>query len=196
MRPIKYLLLAVMILCPAVYASAQEYGTEFQGFFQTYRNFSFKTGYDTDDYDIPSTSLNGGGFAFSQNLAPWFAFYTQFNFYGSASRPNLSISMFTNHYGARFQTEPRGPFVFYIKGGLGYTRYSMDYDYLGYVYGINDTKFSVGYGGGVQIWVSDHFGGVVDLSHIVSGLPQLTNYASREGWDSGLTLTAGVAVRF
>ncbi len=190
MKSVKYLLAALILLSAPIYAAAQEYGTEFQGHYQSYQKFSFKTGYES--YDIKDTNLNGGGFTFAQNLAPWFAFYTQFNFYGSASRPNFSISMFTNHYGARYQTKQRGPFVFYAKGGLGYTRYSYTVD----AYGLSETKFSVGYGGGMQVWVSDHFGGVIDAAHIVSGVPQLSIMANRDKWDSGLTLTAGVAVRF
>jgi hypothetical protein len=62
--------------------------------------------------------------------------------------------------------------------------------------GIGDTKFSFSYGGGAQIWMSDHFGVVLDASHSISGVPNLTDLPGRDSWDSGLALTGGMAVRF
>ena len=190
MRSTKYLLLVSMVLFPALYASAQDYKTEIQGFYQTYRDFSFRTGVDA--LDIPAVRLNGGGFIFAQNLAPWFAFWTQFTFYGSADQPNISARMINNLYGIRYQTQQHGPFQFYAKGGLGYTHFGLDI--VGTSYG--ESKFSFAYGAGAQIWMSDNFGAVLDASHVITGLPNLTDLPSREKWDSGLALTAGLAVRF
>jgi hypothetical protein len=190
MRSIKYILLVSMVFFSALYASAQDYNTEIQGYYQSYRDFSFKTGYAP--WDIPNVRLNGGGFTIAQNLAPWFAFWTQFTFYGSAEQPNLSVRMINNLYGIRYQTQQHGPFQFYAKGGLGYSHFSMDI--MGTSYG--DSKFSFAYGAGAQIWMSDNFGVVLDASHAITGLPNLTDLPEREKWDSGLALTAGLAVRF
>jgi len=190
MKSTQCVLLLFLILGSAVFVSAQEFNTEIQGYYQTYRNFSFETGYNP--LDIPETKLNGGGFVVAQNLAPWFAFWTQFTFYGSAQGPNTRARIFNNLYGIRYQTEQHGPFRVYAKAGLGYANYSMDIQGSGF----GETKFSVAYGGGVQIWMSEHFGAVLDAAHSINGLPNLTNLEEREKWDSGLALTAGLAVRF
>jgi len=192
MKSTRCLLFLPMVFFCAVFASAQEQNTEIQGFYQSYHDFSFKTG--LSDYDIPSTKLEGGGFVVAQNLAPWFAFWTQFSFYGYAEAPNTRARLFNNLYGIRYQTEQHGPFRLYGKAGLGYTNYRLDVVGLGS--GLSDTAFSFAYGGGLQIWMSEHFGAVLDAAHTINSLPNLTNSPDREKWDSGLTFTAGLAVRF
>ena len=62
--------------------------------------------------------------------------------------------------------------------------------------GYGDTKFSFGYGGGVQIWLSRSIGLNLDASHVIMGLSNLTDLPDREKWDSGLAFTTGVALRF
>jgi len=191
MKATKCMLFLLLILCSAVFASAQDHNTEIQGFYQGYRNFSFETGYA--DWDISETSLEGGGFEVAQNLAPWFAFWTRFSFYGSAERPDVfRARMFNNLYGLRYQTEQYGPFRVYGKVGLGYTNYSMEL--LGSSGG--ETKFSFAYGAGAQIWMSENYGVVLEGTHTINGLPNVTGLDAREKWDSGLTLSAGFAVRF
>ncbi len=180
-----------MILFAAVFASAQDHNTEIQGFYQGYQDFSFKTGYEP--IDIAETKLNGGGFEVAQNLAPWFAFWTRFSFYGSAERSNIfRARMFNNLYGLRYQTKQYGPFRVYGKVGLGYTNYSMDLQGTGF----GETKFSFAYGAGAQIWMSEYYGVVLEASHNINGVPNVTDLDGREKWDSGLTLSAGFAVRF
>jgi opacity protein-like surface antigen len=191
MKSAQCLLFLSLILCSAVFASAQEHNTEIQGFYQGYQDFSFATGYES--IDIPETKLSGGGFEIAQNLAPWFAFWTRFSFYGSAERSNIfSARMFNNLYGFRYQSEQHGPFRVFGKLGLGYSNYSMDLQ--GSTGG--ETKFSFAYGAGVQIWMSEYYGAVLEASHSINGLPNVTNLDGREKWDSGLTLSAGFAVRF
>ena len=188
MKSTKCILILSLILGSAVFASAQEYNTEIQGFYQGYRNFSWKI----QDVDIVTpTKLDGGGFEIAQNLAPWFAFWTRFSFYGAVEQPGIRARIFNNLYGIRYQTEQHGPFRVYGKAGLGYSRYSLE---LPGISG-SDTKFSFAYGGGVQIWATEHFGAVLDASHTINGLPSF-NVDGEEKWDSGLTLSAGFAVRF
>lgn len=190
MKSTQCILFLSLILCSAVFASAQEHNTEIQGFYQGYQDFSFKTGYDP--YDISETKLSGGGFEVAQNLAPWFAFWTRFSFYGAGKGPILSARMLNNLYGLRYQTEQYGPFRVYGKLGLGFSNYSMDL----YGTGFGETKFSFAYGAGAQIWMSEYYGIVLEATHNINGLPNITGLDSREKWDSGLTLSAGFAVRF
>lgn len=185
-----FILLAAIVLFGSISAQAQEQSTEIQGFYQTYRNFSFKTG--VDELDIPETNLNGGGFAIAQNLAPWFALWTQLTFYGSAEQTYNKVRIINNLQGLRWHTKLYGPLQLYVKGGLGFTHYSMDV--AGSSFG--EYKFSLAYGGGAFIWATDHFGIVLDATHTSSGIPNLTDISGRDTWDSGLTLASGLAVRF
>jgi hypothetical protein len=188
---VRSVLLISMLLCGAVCALADdEQKTEIQGYFQTYRNFSFKTGFS--EIDIPSTALNGGGFAAAQNIAPWFAMYTQLTIYGRAQSPNNSVRIIHNLEGVRWQTKKHGPLQLYAKFGMGFAHYGMN------VAGssLGETKFSFGYGGGAFIWANEHFGLVLDASHSIMGVPNLTDASNRDKWDSGLALTTGIAVRF
>lgn len=192
------ILLLSMILCATIYASAQEQNTEIHGFYQTYRNFDLhngtsSSGADYSAFDVSKAHFNGGGFTIVQNIAPWFAMWTQFSFYGKAKGPNTSVGMFNNLEGVRYQTKQHGPFRFFVKGGVGFSRYSIDIQSNSYG---SETKLSAAYGGGAQIWFSDHFGVVLDVSHVTMGLPNLSNAKSRDSWDSGLTYTTALAVRF
>lgn len=190
MKFTKYLLLVLMIVLPAAFAAGQEYNTEIHGFYQSYRNFDFKTG--IEGLEIKEAVPQGGGFTFAQNLAPWFAFCTQFSFYGSVEQNDMRVRIFNNLYGFRYQTQQYGPLRLYAKVGLGYSNYSLDV--LGS--GFSNTKISFSYGGGAQVWMSDHFGVVLDASHSINGVPNLTDLPGRDSWDSGLILNAGLAVRF
>jgi hypothetical protein len=185
-----YALLIAMFLCGTISAQAQGQSTEIQGYYQTYRNFSFKTG--VSELDIPETRLNGGGFTIAQNLAPWFAMWTQLTFYGSAEQPNNKVRIINNLQGLRWQTKLYGPFQFYAKGGMGFTHYSMDIMGSGF----GEYKFSVSYGGGAFVWATEHFGIVLDATNTTSGMPNLTDLSNRDKWDSGLTLSSGLAIRF
>jgi len=177
------------VLCVAFPAAAQE-STEIHGFYQGYRNFDFGTG--VDEFDIPGAKLNGGGFQLVYNLASWFGFWTQFSFYGAAEREFVRVGLFNELQGVRYQTRQYGPFCLYGKGGIGFTRFSVDI--LGS--SLTDYKMSFAYGGGVQIWMGDRFGVVLDASHLVTGLPNLTDLPGREKWDSGLVVTTSLAFRF
>ena len=184
-------LLITIFLCGTIYAQAQEQSTEIQGFYQTYRDFSFKTG--ITDLEIKKTSLSGGGFTIAQNLAPWFAFFSQTTFYGSAEQADLSIRVINNLEGLRWQTTLHGPFQFYAKAGLGFSHFSNKF--AGSDIG-GEYKFSVSYGGGAFVWMTGNIGLVLDASILSMGVPNLTDLDGRDKWDSGLTLTTGLAFRF
>ncbi len=194
MKPFQYNLKCVLLLSTFFFATglclAQDANTEIAGYYQQYRNFSFNTG--ISDLDIPATKLTGGGFSLTQNFAPWFGLWTQFNFYGSVEQPNLRIRVINNQQGPRWQTRQYGPFRFYVKGGLGFSHYSMDTPFGS----LGDTKLSLSYGGGVQIWFSKSIGANLDLSQVFMGVPNLTNLEGRDKWDSGLTFSPGLAIRF
>jgi hypothetical protein len=191
-------LLISMILCTALCVLAQdETSTEIQGFYQSYRNFSYYSG--DPYYSFSPMKLAGGGFTIARNLASYFAMWTQFTFYGSPEKDNFKLGIMNNLQGLRFQTKLHGPFRFYAKGGIGFTRYNIDMvlDNIA-AYSYSDSSFSVGYGGGAQIWLGNHFGIILDVSQVHMGLPNLldADLPDREKWDSGMTYTTGLALRF
>lgn len=184
----RYLILTVMILCTAIYAEAQQ-NTEIHGFYQGYRHFSWNTG--VEEINAPESILRGGGFGVAQNLEPWFAFWTQFSFLGGVKGP-MSVRIIDNLQGVRYQTNQFGPLRIYGKGGVGFCNYSIDV--LGASLG--GTRPSFGYGAGVQIWLGERIGVNLDASHVIMGLPNITNAPGRENWDSGLALTSSFVLRF
>ena len=186
----KGVLFVSMIIFTAVQVFA-EGETEITGFYQQYRNFDYKVG--AVGYDLTDAQLKGGGFSIAQNLAPWFALWTQFSFYGSVQSPGLNVRVINNQEGIRYQTRNYGPIRLYAKGGLGFSRFSLDVSGVG---SGSDTKFSVAYGGGAHIWMNKNFGVVLDVSHVATGLPNLFDLPTRDKWDSGLVYTTGLTVRF
>ncbi|MBN2243752.1 MAG: hypothetical protein JW793_13785 [Acidobacteria bacterium] len=189
--PLYCLISVAMVLGAAAGASAQdETSTEIYGFYQGYRNFDYRTG--IEEADILKAALEGGGFGVAQNLASWFALWTQFSFFGSVESPALRVRVISNLQGVRYQTRQYGPFRLYGKGGVGFTNFSIDTP----IGSGGETKLSLGYGGGVQAWITDYLGLFVDGSHLIMGVPNLTDLEGRDKWDSGLAMTAGFSVRF
>lgn len=176
------------LIVPAAVCAEGE--TEITGFYQQYRDFSYRIG--LPEVDFEPRSLTGGGFSIAQNMAPWFAMWTQFSFYGSAENAGLRVRMINNQQGVRYQTKNYGPLRLYAKGGLGFSRFSIDTGQSS----AGDTKFSAAYGGGAHIWMHDHVGVNLDVSHVLTGLPNLTDLDTREKWDSGLVYTTGLTFRF
>jgi len=185
--------MCVLFLSGSFYAAqlgfAQDKNTEIGGFYQQYRNFSFNTGLTV--YDFPATKLKGGGFSIAQNLAPWFAVWSQTSFYGTVPQANgLDVRVINNLEGVRWQTKQHGPLCLYVKGGMGFSNFNFT------TQGFSNTKLSLAYGGGAQIWLAPWMGLTLDVSHTVMGLPNLTDLEGRDKWDSGLTYTTGLAIRF
>jgi len=187
--------------------------TEITGYYQQYRDFSFETGmgeYGINNSFAPAR-MTGGGFSVAQNLAEWFAIWSQLSIYGTVNQwanygtaeVQNSIRLIHNLEGIRYQTKQYGPLRFYGKAGAGFARYSLTYydPYYGYV-DIGATKFSVGYGGGVNVWFNKHIGLTFDASHTLIALPNLedlydkTKFPGREKFDSGMTYTTGLTFRF
>ena len=180
--------------------------TEITGYYQQYRDFSFETGmgeYGINNSFAPTT-MAGGGFSVARNLAEWFAVWAQLSFYGTVNqwadygmvKVQNSVRIIHNLEGIRYQTKQYGPLRLYGKVGAGVVRYSL-YDGL-----ISDTKFSAGYGGGVNVWFSKNIGLTFDASHTLLALPNLedlyenTKFQGREKWDSGMAYTTGLTFRF
>lgn len=183
-------LLLSMFLCAAALGLAQEESsTEITGYYQQYRDFSFNPGSGFEDLGVPSTSLTGGGVSVAQNLVPWFALWSQVTFYGSVGQEALRARVINNLQGLRWQTKNYGPIRFYGKGGVGFSH--VNFKDIGGEY-----KLSVAYGGGAHVWATEWIGVNLDLSHVVMGLPNLTDREGRDKWDSGLTYTLGLTVRF
>lgn len=177
------------LIAPAAVCAEGE--TEITGFYQRYHDFSYQVGLPV--FDFEPRSLAGGGFSLAQNIAPWFAMWTQFSFYGSTeNNVGLRVRLINNQQGIRYQTKNYGPLRLYAKGGLGFSRFSIDTGQGS----LGDTKFSAAYGGGAHVWLHDHVGINLDVSHVLTGLPNLTDLDTREKWDSGLVYTTGLTFRF
>ncbi len=187
-------LIVTTILLGAICASAQDTSTEIQGFYQTYKDFSFKAGNGFEDFDIENTRLGGGGFTIAQNLAPWFAFFSQTTFYGSAEGANIKARVINNLEGLRYQKKVGGPLEVYGKVGMGFSHVSLSYKDGGDIGG--EYKFALSYGAGAFLWIKEGFGLVFDASNLMMGMPNLTDQPGRDKWDAGLTLTTGIAFRF
>ena len=178
--------------------------TEITGYYQQYRDFSFKTGFSdsgSSTYDINPTRLSGGGFSVAHNLAEWFAIWMQLSIYGTVDQPAMSVRVINELQGIRYQTKQYGLFRFYGKGGAGFTRYSMAAKFLGYEFG--STKFSAAYGGGVNVWLNKNIGITLDVSHILNAMPNFEDLfyddvklPGRDKFDSGMSYTTGLTFRF
>jgi hypothetical protein len=178
------------ILLLAAINSFAEGDTEITGYYQQYRNFSFKTGVSSADFS--ADKLKGVGFSVAQNIAPWFALWTQLSVFGTLDQTDKSVRIINNLEGVRYQTKLYGPFRLYAKGGLGFSYYSFNIQGTG----LSGAKFSAAYGGGTDIWLNKHFGLVLDVTQVLMGLPNLTDLSGRESWDSGLAYTTGLTLRF
>jgi len=167
--------------------------TEITGYYQQYRNFSFETGYPY--WDFTPARLSGGGFSVAQNIAEWFAVWTQLSIFGTVNQPSAdgyenSVRVIHNLQGIRYQTKQYGPLRFYGKVGAGIAWYgfsSLD---------ASGTTFSAGYGGGVNVWFNKNIGITLDASHSLMALPNLTDLDGREKFDSGMSYTTGLTFRF
>ena len=190
----RFVLLIVAILFGTIYASAQETSTEIQGFYQTYKDFSFKLGTGLENLDLKPTRLGGGGFTIAQNLAPWFAFWSQTTFYGSVEGDFLKARVINNLEGLRWQKRFSGPLEVYGKVGMGFSHIGLSSVGGGDIGG--EYKLAVSYGAGAFLWMSQNIGLVFDASHLSMGVPNVTDAPGRDKWDSGLTLTTGIALRF
>jgi opacity protein-like surface antigen len=187
----RYMLAILLVLGSAACAAAQDTSTEVFGFYQNYRNFDFKTG--VSDLDLKKAALNGGGGGIAYNLAQWAALWVQLSFYETAEQPYLKIRAINELQGIRYQTRQYGPIRFYAKGGLGFSRYSVNAS--GSDLG-SSTNFSFTYGAGAQFWMKRWLGLGLEASHLIMNLPQITDSPGREKWDSGLAITTSLAVRF
>lgn len=185
--------LAVSLLWGMVSPALAQDKTEVYGFFDGYRNFDFKTGSADMGYPaIKAADMNGGGGGIAYHYASWFALWTQVSFMGTAETTEFSARLINNLQGLRYQTPQYGPFRFYGKLGLGFTNYSIGISGNSYGY----TKFSLGYAGGAEVWMTDYLGLMVEAQHLIMGVPNLTDAAGRDRWDSGLSYKTGLAIRF
>ena len=177
--------------------------TEITGYYQQYRNFSFDTGNSLLDFS--PTALAGGGFSIARNFAEWFAIWMQLSVGGTTTQDQVplglnitrkkNVRIINELQGIRYQTKQYGPFRLFGKVGAGFTNYSL-YEGL-----ISATKFSAGWGGGVNVWMSNNIGITLDVSHILMGLPNLelepeSGRQKQEKFDSGMNYTTGITFRF
>ena len=170
--------------------------TEITLYYQQYRDFSFETG--VVPFDFSPTRLSGGGLSVAQNIAEWFALWTQLSVYGAVDQwtdfgggvhAENKVRILNNLQGVRYQTRQYGPFRFYGKAGAGVSIYNFS------IHG-SGASFSAAYGGGANIWLNRNIGITLDASHVLMSLPNVTDMDGRERFDSGMTYTTGLTFRF
>src|ERR1035437_5336430 len=88
-------LLFLSVLMIATISCFAEGDTEITGYYQQYRDFSFKTG-GGSSFDFSADALKGGGFTIAHNIAPWFAMWTQLSFYGTLQQNTNSVRIINN----------------------------------------------------------------------------------------------------
>jgi len=205
-RTCKGIILLTIIGCFACGCFADEITgtTEITGYYQQYHNFSFEAGGRNFgfDWDFAPTSLSGGGFSVAQNLADWFAIWTELSIYGRVEQQptsgyERSVRLINNLQGIRYQTRQYGPLRLYVKAGAGIAWYGLNLYYpgVGYV-DMSGTKFSAGYGGGASIWLHKNIGITLEVSQVLNALPNLTDTDDREKFDSGMVYRTGLTFRF
>ena len=199
----KWTLLLAIIGCFAGPGYADEIAgtTEVTLYYQQYRDFSFNTGWS--DWDFTPIRLSGGGFSAAQNIAEWFALWSELTIYGTADQQAPSgnekkVRVINNLQGIRYQTKQYGPLRLYAKFGMGIVHYGFNlyFPNTGYV-GMGGLKFSASYGGGANVWFHQNIGLTFEASHILKALPNLTEIDDgREKFDSGMAYRAGLTFRF
>jgi len=185
------IVLIALLLGMTSMASAQQ--TEVYGFYEGYRNFDFKTG-GAEAPAILNADMNGFGGGIAYQYTPWFAMFTQISFLGTAEGDDFNARIITNLQGVRYHSQQYGPISFYGKGGLGFANYNVTIKSDGFELGA--TKFSLGYAGGAQVWMTDSIGLMFEVQHLIMGVPNLTDLEGRDRWDSGLSYKTGFAYRF
>jgi len=208
----KGILLAAVIFCFSCgcFAWNDEIAgtTEITGYYQQYRDFSFENGTDGTgrwiEYDFAPRRLGGVGISVAQNFAEWFAIWTQLTIFGTTEQWSFgnqiqnSVRVINNLQGIRYQTKQYGPLRFYGKVGAGIAWYGFNLyepNYNSYV-SLGGTKFSTGYGGGINVWFNRNIGLTLDATHTLIALPNLSDLENRDKFDSGMTYTTGLTFRF
>jgi len=178
--------------------------TEITGYYQQYRDYFFDSG--TPLYRFGPTRLGGGGFSIAYNLAEWFAIWTQVSIYGTVNQlvdfgglqVENRVRIVNNLQGLRWQTKQYGPFRLYGKAGAGiawhgFSLYDSSYNAN---MDMSGSTFSVGYGGGLNVWLTRNIGITLDASQTTMALPNLTGISDRKKWDGGTTYMSGLTFRF
>ena len=204
-RTYKGIILLTIIGCFACGCFADEIAgtTEITGYYQQYHDFSFEAG--GRDYglnwDFTPASLSGGGFSIAQNLAEWFAIWTELSIYGMVEQQmsgyDRSVRLINNLQGIRYQTRQYGPLRLYAKFGAGiaWHGFNLYYPQVGYV-SMSGTTFSAGYGGGANVWLHKNIGITLEVSQVLNALPKLADVDDREKFDSGMVYRTGLTFRF
>ncbi|MBZ5496533.1 MAG: hypothetical protein LAP85_09020 [Acidobacteriia bacterium] len=185
----RFVILAVW-LCSSGICLAQDYTGELQLTYQRVQSFTFNSG--SSFFNVDGAALNGGGFGFVYNITNKFGLFQQMGFFGGVEQNGLKIRMITELQGVRL-TAHKGPFDFYAKGGLGFTRYVFEVS--GGTAGV-DSHLALVYGGGTEFRIPGGLFMIIDASRLTMGLPNLTNLPGRSKWSNSFLLSTGVAFRF
>jgi hypothetical protein len=194
----RILMIAVVWLGSAGFCLAQDSSGELYGFYQRFMNFKV----DTNIPGAPKIdqALNGGGFGYLQSLSNKVGIYFQLGFFGGAKLSEINIKPITEFQGLQF-TKRTGRADFYGKAGVGFARYviqaggsDLDVAY----------KMAFQYGVGTELKLGNGLYLLLEGTGVSMGVPaDVASYylyggvaEGRTGWNTGLMLTTGIAIRF
>ncbi len=187
----KNILVAAVVLFGVGTAMAQSFPQgELQVFYQGNRSFDYRSG--SPAFDIRDAGLKGGGFGFAYNITGVFGLWQQMGFYTGVKQGGLDLNLINEMQGLLVTKRDVGPFNFFAKGGVGFTRYVFEQP--GFTLVSYGQTFS--YGGGAQIRLSPGFHLLLELNQMAMGLPDITGARDRAKWDSNLLITTGIAIHF
>jgi len=164
--------------------------TEIRGFYLQGSGFDYRSG--SPDFDVRGETLKGGGFGFTSTPTEWFGIWLDVNFFSDVRQGSVSSSLMVEAQGLRFSTPSYGPFQLYGRAGGGLARFVFDFG------GSQGGQYSPALilGGGAMIHTSSWLSIYFDASQLTVGLPDLTGAPDRDGWDTSLLVSIGVALKF
>ncbi len=188
----RILMIAVVWLGSAGFCLAQDSSGELYGFYQRFMNFKVDT--KIPGAPVTDQALNGGGFGYLQSITNKFGIYFQLGFFGGADVIGYNVKTITEFQGLQI-TKHTGRADFYGKAGVGFARYVIQGggSDLGVAY-----KMAFQYGGGTELKLGNGLYLLLEGTGVSMGVPgdTFSLYEGRTGWNTGLMLTTGIAIRF
>jgi hypothetical protein len=184
----RYGIVVAMWLCGAGVCLAQQGpGGELQGYYQRIQTFKMRSGGDV--FSNVDNATNGGGFGFLYNVTDRFGIYQQMGFFGGAKDElsGITMRMITEFQGVQL-TKRTNAVDFYVKGGLGFTRYTIQEG--------GDSKMAFQYGGGAEIKIDNSMYIILDITRVSMGVPQFYYTDDRSKWCNTFQFGTGIAIRF
>ena len=184
-------LFLLVVFAGSSLAYAQGPSGEFRLYYQTIRDFNYRTG--LPDFEFQGDSFHGGGFGFVYDLNPRLGIYSDTAFLRGPEAGGIKLNLINQVQGIKLTARELGPLNVYAKGGIGFARYifSASGSDLGVYW---QSNFDLA--GGVDFEINDGFYFYIEAKRMVMSLPRLTNVEDRDKWNGSLGLATGIAFRF